>query len=151
MGSTAEDLKIQQDVVAALHSDVRLDTRNVNVSVVNGVAHLYGSVPTYVQKLVAGEDAERVKGVRGVINYLEVQLVKPVQDAEIALDVRGRLIRDSRIRDESAIHVVVTHGVVSLSGCVPTAEQERDAVEDAESIPGVVDVVDHLGVARPSS
>lgn len=69
-------------------------------------------------------------------------------DHRIEEDVCDELTIDSNL-NAHGIEVKVTDGVVTLGGSVPTSEMKRRAEEDAESILGVVDVCNNLGVARP--
>lgn len=149
MATTYTDEKIRQDVLDELRHDVRIDSTNVTVDVKNGVVHLYGTVPTYFQKVTAGQDAERIKGVRQVVNDLVVTLVTPWTDQEIANAVRANLARDVRISHPEEIQVTVVNGVVTLSGKVGSYAEKFDAADDAWTAPGVVDVVNNITVVPP--
>src|SRR5438094_8900091 len=105
------DSQIQQDILDEIRHDVRIDSTNVTVDVNDGTVHLRGTVPTYFQKMTAGSDAQRIKGVRDVKNDLVVTLVAPWTDAEIADTVRANFARDVRIPHPGQIDVSVTNGV----------------------------------------
>jgi osmotically-inducible protein OsmY len=143
------DARIQQDIRDEIRHDVRIDSTNVTVDVSDGAVHLRGTVPTYFQKITAGSDAQRIKGVRDVRNDLVVTLVAPWTDAEIANTVRANLARDVRIPNPSQIEVSVASGVVRLSGTVGTYAQKSDAEDDAWTAPGAVDVANGIVVAPP--
>ncbi len=149
MTTTFSDAQIRQDVLDELRHDVRIDSTNITVDVSNGVVHLLGTVPTYFQKITAGNDAQRIKGVRSVTNDLVVTLIAPWTDAEIASTVRANLARDVRITNPGQINVTVVNGVVTLSGTVGTYAQKSDAADDAWTAPGVVDVVNNITVVPP--
>ncbi|HLG52248.1 MAG TPA: BON domain-containing protein [Chloroflexota bacterium] len=151
MTAVESDARIRQDVLDELRHDVRIDASNITVDVHSGVVRLSGTVPTYFQKVTAGHAAERIKGVRGVANELNVTLVAPWTDQEIAATVRANLARDVRISNPGQITVGVENGVVTLTGTVPTYTQKSDAADDAWRAPGVVDVVNALAVAPPIS
>ncbi len=146
MATTYTDAQIRRDVLDEIQHDVRIDSTNVAITVQNGVVHLNGTVPTYFQKITAGEDAQRIKGVRDVKNDLVVTLVAPWTDQEIANTVRGNLARDVRIANPSAIGVSAVNGVVTLTGSVGTYAEKADATDDAWTAPGVIDVVNNLSV-----
>jgi osmotically-inducible protein OsmY len=57
---------------------------------------------------------------------------------------------DARV-DASQIKVEVSHGIVKLEGFVPSALARSAAVEDAEVVPGVTDVINALNVRIPST
>jgi len=149
MAATYSDTEVRQNVVDEIRHDVRIDSTNVTVDVHNGVVHLFGTVPTYFQKITAGQDAQRIKGVRDVINDLVVTLVAPWTDQEIANTVRANLARDVRIVNPGEINVSVVNGVVTLTGTVGTYTEKTDAADDAWTAPGVVDVVNNITVVPP--
>jgi osmotically-inducible protein OsmY len=147
--AVAIDARIQQDVRDEIRHDARIDSTNVTVDVSDGVVDLRGTVPTYFQKITAGSDAQRIKGVRDVRNDLVVTLVAPWTDAEIANTVRANLARDVRIQSPSQIDASVTNGVVRLSGTVGTYSQKSAAEDDAWTTPGAVDVTNAIVVTSP--
>lgn len=146
MATTASDAQIRKEVLDALRYDVRIDETNVTVGVAQGVVHLAGTVPTYVQKITAGHDVQRIKGVRTVANDLEVVQVGAWTDAEIGRVIWGTVDHDARIADPSAIDVVVADGVVTLNGTVGSAAERADAEGDAWIAPGGVNVVNNLTI-----
>lgn len=151
MAATYTDQEIRQNVLDEIRNDVRLDSTNVNIDVSNGIVTLSGTVPTYFEKVTAGSDAERIKGVRGVTNDLGVSVGMPFTDQSIQTAVQRNLMRDVRIVNPRIIGVSVTNGVVTLTGTVPTYSQKTDAADDTWTTPGVVDVVNDIIVAPPSS
>jgi osmotically-inducible protein OsmY len=66
------DAEIETDIENAFRRSIIIDEKKVNVSVVNGVATLTGTVPTYQAKRVAGDIARYTAGVTDVINNLVV-------------------------------------------------------------------------------
>ena len=149
MAVSASDQRVCQDVYEVLCHDVRLDTTNLSVRVQNGIVHLTGTVPHYIQKAVATQLVERIRGVRGVQNDLQVVLTRLVTDSEIAAAVRGHLQRDARFDRPEQIRVRVAHGVVTLDGSAASHAQVLAAYEDAWSAPGVVDVKSTVFVHPP--
>lgn len=144
------DAEVERDVRDALYSDVRIDSRNVDAIVQDGIVYLRGSVPDVVQKSVAREVTERIKGVRAVVNELEVTPAELRSDADITADVVAALVRDSLV-DENKIEVETDRGVVYLRGVVGSYTERRSAETDARTTPGVLDVVDELTVALAPS
>jgi osmotically-inducible protein OsmY len=146
MTGSASDAQLQAEVVDALRYDVRIDETNITVDVTNGVVRLSGTVPTYFQKMTAGHDVQRIKGVRRVVNDLEVRPVTAWTDVEIGRVIRSTLDHDARIVDPSAIDVVVADGVVTLNGTVGSPAERAYAAGDAWVAPGVVNVVNNLTI-----
>lgn len=144
------DAEVERDVRDALYSDVRIDSRNVDAIVQDGIVYLRGAVPDVVQKSVAREVTERIKGVRTVVNELEVTPAELRSDADITADVVAALVRDSLV-DENKIEVETNGGVVYLRGIVGSYTERRSADTDARTTPGVLDVVNELTVALAPS
>jgi osmotically-inducible protein OsmY len=143
---TRPDAEVERDARDALYSDVRIDGRDVEVIVQNGIVYLKGAVPDVMQKSLAREVIARLKGVRDVVNELVVTPVEGRNDADITADVAAALTRDSLV-DEKKIEVETHRGVVYLRGVVGSYTERRAADSDVRSTPGVLDVIDELTVA----
>ncbi len=150
MAITFTDQEIRQNVWDEISHDVRIDSSNITVTVTDGIVYLDGTVPTYSQKVIAAQDARRIKGVVDVVNNLVVRLPRVWTDEEIRDTIRRNLDRDVRITTPSNIHVAVSGGVVTLTGTVPSYGQKTAAADDAWAAPGVVDVINDIVVAPPS-
>ena len=70
--STVDDNTITNGVRSALSSDPTINGQPVQVAVQNGVVTLNGNVSDRTASSVAAQDAARVKGVREVVNNLQV-------------------------------------------------------------------------------
>ena len=83
-----KDEQIQQDVLAELKWDARVQPNEIGVSVKDGVVALTGWVDSFLKKWSAEEAALRVRGVKAVANDIEVRLPNLDQrpDPEIARD-----------------------------------------------------------------
>ncbi|HZU06404.1 MAG TPA: BON domain-containing protein, partial [Chloroflexota bacterium] len=68
------DEQIQQDVLAELKYDARIQPNEIGVSVHDGIVTLSGWVDSYTKRWAAEEAAHRVRGVRAVVNEIEVRL-----------------------------------------------------------------------------
>jgi osmotically-inducible protein OsmY len=146
MAVTYTDQEIRTDVWDEISHDIRVDSSNVAVTVMNGIVYLDGTVPSYSQKITAGQDARRIKGVFDVVNNLVVRLPRVWSDAEIRATVRGNLDRDVRITTPLTIDVMVSGGVVTLTGTVSSYDQKNAALDDAWTVPGVIDVINNIVV-----
>ena len=149
MAVSHTDAQVKQDVLDDVRHDVRIVSTNITVDVTNGVVRLSGTVPTYFQKITVGADAQRIKGVRDVVNELVVSLATPWSDEEIEKTVRANLARDVRLPNPGNLFVQVSSGVVTLTGTVGTYAQKTAAEDDAWTAPGVIDVVNDLSVVPP--
>jgi BON domain len=85
-------------VEAELQYEPLLDAAAIAVAVKDGIVTLTGHVTTYTQKMAAARAAERVAGVKAVVNELEVGLRPRDErsDEEIARAVAMALVRMPR-------------------------------------------------------
>jgi osmotically-inducible protein OsmY len=65
------DESLRTAILAKLAIDERIASAELRVGVLNGIAHLAGRVGTLVERAAAEEIAQRVDGVRGVVNRIE--------------------------------------------------------------------------------
>lgn len=132
-------------VLASLGRDPLVPAEQIGVRVENQIVHLSGTVDSYLAKASADDDARLVRGVKGVVNNIDVVPSPRSTDRQIASDVRLALLRELRL-GRSEITVLVRDGVVILRGSVPTADLRRRAEELARRTPGVLGVDDELVV-----
>ena len=78
------DSELRRNVEKELEWDPAIDERRIGVAVIDGVVTLTGEVTTYSEKWKAERTVERVAGVRGVANELEVRLLGDRIDTDIA-------------------------------------------------------------------
>jgi osmotically-inducible protein OsmY len=126
-----DDQSIQLDVIAELKWDPRISPQEIGVSVHDGVVVLSGSVDSYMSRIAAQEAAHRVRGVRALVNDLEVRLSEPHMrtDEEIAHAVATSLKWNAHIPDE-VIDATIDDGWVTLKGQVAN-QYQRDEAEHA--------------------
>ncbi|NBB95621.1 MAG: BON domain-containing protein [Planctomycetes bacterium] len=72
------DAQISTDIVMALATDRTTESYEIDVSVVDGMAYLYGTVDSYFEKGQAEDIAATVAGVTDVRNYLDVEYEGPL-------------------------------------------------------------------------
>jgi osmotically-inducible protein OsmY len=124
------DNEIRRDVLQELDSDPEIASRDIAVSVRDGVVTLAGFVRSFGEKSQAEADARRVEGVVGLANDIEVRLplLRGKPDPEIAREVIARIHSEMpNLREQ--IRVRVADGRVTLEGEVESHEQ-RAIVED---------------------
>lgn len=140
------DVDVTADVAAALTRDSLVDEDKIEVTTVDRVVYLRGTVDSYVSRRAAEEDARGVPGVLDVIDDLTVAPSLARSDEDIAHAVWQDLQRNLRLQ-EDAIDVQVAHGVALLRGRVETHTQRWLADEIARWTPGVVDVINEIASA----
>jgi osmotically-inducible protein OsmY len=142
-----KDEQIQQDVLAELKWDARVQPNEIGVSVRDGVVTLSGWVDSFLKKWSAEEAALRVRGVKAVANDIEVRLSNQVTDPDIANAVLHALEWDAGVPIDK-VQVTVSKGWVTLKGEVEWQYQREDAEKAVRRILGVKGV-SNLIVVRP--
>ncbi|HET8579652.1 MAG TPA: BON domain-containing protein, partial [Nitrospiraceae bacterium] len=128
----------------ALMADQRLFHYPIDVESKGQEVILTGKVSSEAEKLAAAEVAERVEGVKSVVNKLEVvkDLHKDMarkRDQIITEFVKERFKR-SKTLESAAFDVKTENGVVELSGKTRFQVIALEAAETARQIPGVMAV-----------
>ena len=119
---------------------------DINVDTWAGIGTLFGViVPSQEVKAAAEANVDKVSGVKGVKNELQVgasvrQSAGQVRDGEIEREVKKAL--DTPTFGD--ITVDVKNGVVRLTGTVPSWAWRLEAVAAVRAIPGVHTVEDDL-------
>jgi osmotically-inducible protein OsmY len=72
VAKSAADLAMDEVVKRALRATGYLALRDIQVELDRGIVVLWGRVPTYHQKQLAQAVAQKVSGVRGIANGIEV-------------------------------------------------------------------------------
>jgi osmotically-inducible protein OsmY len=147
--SARSDEQIQADVLDELKWDPRLQVNEIGVAVKDGIVTLAGWVDSYIKKLAAEEAAHRVRGVKAVVNGIEVRLPGSAErtDLDLARAVVEALRWDAAI-PAGKIDVTVSQGWVTLKGEVDYGYQKRDAERVVQRISGVKGVINLITV-RP--
>jgi osmotically-inducible protein OsmY len=144
------DSDIRRDIEQELDSDPEIGSRDIAVSVRNGVVTLAGFVRSIGEKAQAETDAKRVAGVVGLANDIEVRL--PLfggkSDPEIAREAVAR-IQSGMPTLREQIRVRVAGGRVTLEGEVESHEQ-RAIVEDlTRTVKGIKRISNDIVVKSP--
>ncbi|MHB0999448.1 MAG: BON domain-containing protein [Armatimonadota bacterium] len=105
----------------------------------SGVVTLTGTLPSSYPKQVAGVLASWVPGVVNIVNNIVVRPPEARTDAAILSDIQNRYRKNPFIQSQQ-IHVIVTSGVVQLTGIVDNHLAAEQAEAVARFVPGVVDV-----------
>jgi osmotically-inducible protein OsmY len=146
------DRDLERDVREELASDPRVATKTIAVSAKDGAVTLSGSVPSYAMKVAAHHDAERVNGVRIVVDHMDVSLpdTHARSDADLAKAVADRLMWDVEV-PKNKIKATVRDGVVTLEGTVDWAYQRFAAEGALRYLAGVKELRDLIAVLPPAS
>jgi osmotically-inducible protein OsmY len=146
---TRSDEDIQREVLRELKWDAEVAPNEIGVAAKDGVATLTGWVDTYSKKWAAERAALRVRGVRAVVNNIEVRLSPSHEqtDVDLARSVARALEMDSLVPDDM-VKVSVSGGWVTLRGEVDWDYQRREAQRVVRNLTGVKGV-SNLITVRP--
>jgi osmotically-inducible protein OsmY len=127
------------DIARALELDLLIDdgvsAQLVDVDVDEGVVTLSGSVDSLLGKRRAKAIAQRVRGVRAVINRIDV-MPSARDDERIHEDVMEALLHDPAA-DSYELGVEVVDGVVTLSGLVDSWAEKKLSEDVVAGVHGV--------------
>ncbi len=130
------DEEIQTDVLAELKWQPQVRSNEISVSVKDGVVTLTGWVDSYLKKWTAEEAAHRVRGVKAVVNDIEVKLASERTDEDVAEAVVRALEWDALVPTDK-LEITVSRGWVTLKGEVEWQFQRQDAERVVTRIEGV--------------
>jgi osmotically-inducible protein OsmY len=143
------DNTLRQDILDELEFEPSVDATTVGVAVRDGVVTLTGWLESYSEKLAVERAVERIKGVKGIAQEIEVRPVAPngLHDDEITLRAVAAL-RWSTLVPDGRVMVKVERGHVTLMGTLDWAYQKRGALDLVRGLRGVTAVTDLIELAE---
>jgi osmotically-inducible protein OsmY len=140
-----DDDELRRDVLAELEYDPSIDARKIGVAVEDGIVTLTGEVFSFAEKWNAERAAERVEGVRGIVNKIEVKIVGDYSDTDIAREAADAL-RWNLMVPPGKVIPKVENGYITLTGEVNYDFQRRAAEKAVRYIPGVKGVINLITI-----
>ncbi|MYN43396.1 BON domain-containing protein [Duganella sp. FT109W] len=138
------DSDIRKHVESELEWDADISANDIGVAVREKIVTLSGFVRSYAQKVAAERAAQRVAGVAGVADELEVRLAGEARlDADIAREAASAL-RYQLPHSADAIQLVVDDGTLKLKGEVEWNYQRERAEQAVRRIRGVRQVLNQI-------
>lgn len=146
------DTAINAAVEAELFEDNAVPHNRIDVSTSQGIVTLTGRVTNLLARDQAQRLVQTVRGVRSVVNRIEVAPHAKATDEQLQKDVALALAYDPAA-DSYEVAVDVKAGTVTLNGKVNSFAERALAERVARSIAGVRDVQNKLTVqyAKPRS
>ena len=145
LASSATDRKIEDAAKASYNYRTVLED-HVKVKATDGVVTLTGTVQDRDDRALAADTVENLPGVLGVNNEIKIEATYPEHsDAWMAFKIRSRLLVKGNVSATST-KVVVTDGVVTLSGTADNAAQKDLTAAYAKDIDGVKTVQNDIVV-----
>lgn len=143
-----EDTRLRQHVLDELDFEPSVESNEIGVLVEDAVVTLVGHVRTYPQKLAAKRAVWRVRGVKAVVDHVEVrQPDEPTADEDLVRRALDVLKWDAAIPD-AHLRVSVNKGWVTLEGEVDWNYQRQGAESRLRNLAGVLGITNHVTV-RP--
>jgi osmotically-inducible protein OsmY len=130
------DNQIRHDVERALEWEPSIDERRIAVAVLDRIVTLSGEVTSYAEKWKAERVAERVEGVRGIVNEIEVKSESKYSDLDIAKAATDALKWNVTVPADK-IKVKVENGWITLTGEANWDFQRRAAERAVRNLPRV--------------
>ena len=140
------DSQIQKDVSQALAWDPSITHELIGVAVSEGILTLTGSVPSYFEKSEAETVAQRVGGVKAVVEKIEVRLNNAHlrDDQDIAKAILSQFKWSFSVPD--SVKVSVEKGWVEISGEVDWEFQRSAAKNCIKDLLGVKGVLNNITI-----
>jgi len=130
-----QELK-DEDVTQAVETELLLDegvpAQRINAVTLNGVVTLSGSVSNLLAKDRAAELARSIKGVRAVVNQIEVE--PAFRSDEILKREVEKALASNPATESFDLKVEVNDGVVTLTGSVESWAEQQLAVQTAKGV-----------------
>ena len=144
------DHELQAAVLRQLDFDPSINSSQIGVAARDGVVTLTGHVPSLIERTTAERVGGRVKGVKGVVNAIAVELPgsRLTSDERIAELAYGRLASNTSIPADR-IHLAVQDGEVTLHGDVDWNYQRQAAIDDLEKLRGIKAIKSDLEIKPP--
>jgi osmotically-inducible protein OsmY len=132
------DEQVQRDVLEELKWEASVQPNEIGVIVADGVVTLTGWVDTYSKKWTAERAVKWVRGVKAVVNDIEIRLPDSAErtDADIAAAAARELEWNDFVPAEK-IKVTVSKGWITLEGEVVWEFQRRAAEQAVRRLSGV--------------
>jgi len=144
-------MKLQKAINSELWGNVPIQFQAITVQVQNGVAIVGGHAAGPVAAADAMAVVENTKGVRDVVDNIQVDPVSPNDDrirAQVFRAVYGYPLLNQFLMDpEKPIRIQVENGHVTLYGMVDNQAEKNAAGIQANTVPGVFSVTNDIQVA----
>jgi osmotically-inducible protein OsmY len=142
-----EDNLLQQAVLAELLWEPSVKAAHIGVTAATGVVTLSGHVDSYAEKCAAEIAARRVRGVKALVQEIEVRLALSGgrEDDQIAAAAIDSLASDVSVHEGTTI-VTVEGGWITLTGQVDHRFQREAAEQDVSRLAGVVGLSNEITI-----
>lgn len=140
-----KDGTLRQDIMDELEFEPSIDANDIGVAVEDGIVTLSGHVSSYTEKTTVQRVVERIKGVKGIADEIEVRYpgYASTSDDEIAKRAVA-MLKWSTVVPADKVHVRVEKGWVTLTGSLDWNYQKVGAADALKGLHGVTGITDHI-------
>lgn len=144
------DEELRRLVIDALEADPRVSAADIGVAASNGVITLTGHVSNLMEKYEAEQIVQRIKGVRGIAEEIQIRsdYEEQISDDHIASRIVDMLTWNVLVPN-TQVQVKVQQGWVTLSGEVNWHFQRNSAEAAVRRMAGVKGVTNLIGIRDP--
>ncbi len=144
--------KLQTDVQNAITMEPLLHLVEIAVTVKDGVVTLTGTVDSYLKKIDAENTTQKVVGVKGIVENIEVRFPSnwTKTDTEVANEVFSALRSNYKIPNDK-VTIKVEKGWVTLEGELPCNYQRQAAKNAVSNVSGVKGVFTYIKIKSESN
>ena len=139
------DRDLAHDIRRRLENSTAVDARNLVVAVHQGVVTLSGEAADWNEKEEARLLAEGIRGVKDVVDDVQLEYSDTISDERLTSESRARLARDVYLSD-LPITVAVQNGEITLTGSVGNLYEKERAERSLLWQNGVKSVINNLKV-----
>lgn len=145
------DEKLQSKVQDAIKWEPLLDVTEIGVTAKEGIITLTGTVDSYAKKLEAEKIVRCVKGVRAIVEEIEVKSGHSGQpnDSDIAREILNAFKWNWKIPNDE-IQIKVENGWVTLEGEVTWNYEREAAIKAVHNLIGIKGVMNKIQIESES-
>jgi osmotically-inducible protein OsmY len=148
--ASVSDGTIRDAVEHRLEIDPEVPSDVITVRSEDGIVTLAGATHELLSKQRAARIAETVRGVRAVVNTIEVEPIAAPSDADLREEIEEAL-RSDAATSACPIDATAANGRVTLIGEVGSWAEKDLAENLAGGVAGVTDLVDRIVVRPPAT
>lgn len=148
LAAVLSDQRITEAADLALLDDPGVPAHRIDIHTQGGVVTLQGTVPDILAKDRAPDVVGTLKGVRSVVNRIEVSPPVLLPDRKIEEQVLSKL-RTNPATESYQVKVAVQDAAVTLSGTASSWQEKQLAATLAKGVRGVTEVINAIEVVYP--
>ncbi len=143
------DKMIEADLVQLLNVNKAIsEPDRIKVHVDNGIVFLSGEVNFYREKLAARTTASWEKGVKGIVDEIEVVPHPAINKSDQKLQEVLQDILEYQFPNEKNVAFTIQDGVVTLMGKTRVLWTQHEIVKEFSSIMGVKKVINKMKLGK---